>query len=83
MKSEEPKVATKSHLIHSGVDIVKNTSTKTPPKTNLTKNGRKLESFMESIKEEPKVQEKKEEPKQAKPANKKGRGGVFIGSIDE
>ena len=82
-KPEAPKPAAKSHLIHSGVDVVKNTATKAPAKADPTKNGRSLESFMESIKEEPKVQEKKEEPKQAKPANKKGRGGVFIGSIDE
>ncbi|MBR7172546.1 MAG: PHP domain-containing protein [Clostridia bacterium] len=59
-----------------GSTIVKNTA---PAKPKVgARNGRSLESFMQSMKEEPKPEEpKKEEPKQ-KPVAKKGRGGVFI-----
>ncbi len=82
-KPEASKPTAKSHLIRSGVDVVKNTAIKAPEKADPTKNGRSLESFMESIKEEPKVNDKKEEPKTPKTVNKKGRGGVFIGTIED
>ena len=73
----------KSHLIHSGIDVVKNTETKAPVKVDSSKNGKSLESFMQSLKEEPKVEEKKEEPKTPKTITQKGRGGVFIGTIED
>ena len=83
LKSEAPKVATKSHLINSGVDVVKNTKTKVSTKANLTKNGKSIESFMQSLKEEPKHEDNKEVKSVSKTTNKRGRGGVFIGVIED
>jgi hypothetical protein len=82
-KTEAPKTKSKSHLIHSGIDVVKNNESKVAAKVDPAKNGRSLESFMQSLKEEPKAEEKKETPKVQKPVATKGRGGVFIGNIDD
>ena len=70
-------------MIHSGIDVVKNNESKVAAKVDPAKNGRSLESFMQSLKEEPKAEEKKETPKVQKPVATKGRGGVFIGNIDD
>ncbi len=83
VSAPQPKVSNKSHLIHSGIDVVKNTGVKQTAKVDTTKNQKSLESFMQSLKDEPKAEEKKETPKAPKTVNKKGRGGVFIGTIDD
>ena len=85
-KPEISKPAPKAHLMHSGVEVVKNTQQKTSTvaaKTAKNQNGKSLEMFMQSLKEEPVSNEKKEEPKPPKTVNKKGRGGVFIGTIED
>lgn len=84
-KVDVQKPATKSHLIHSGVDVVKNTSSKSSlgSSSSMAKNGRSIESFMQSLKEDPKAEEKKEVKSAPKTVNKRGRGGVFIGTIED
>lgn len=72
----------------SGVSIVKNVAgvaqTEKPVAAAPNKNGRSLESFMQSLKEETQVETSsaKEKEEVKKPTAKKGRGGVFI-QIDE
>ena len=70
--SSKPSVSSNQR----GSTIVKNT-TSAKPKVGA-RNGRSLESFMQSMKEEPKPEEPKKEELKPKPVAKKGRGGVFI-----
>lgn len=93
VKKQETETLSKPKLSKGGVEIVKNDSQKkavqqnsVQPSANSNKNnnGRSLESFMQSLKQD--TEEKQAVPEQKAPAkkiNKKGNGGVFIGVIDD